>query len=161
MTPTKTLNLTRSHIPHIGLIGVLDSQISVRFALWPAVLSYRSFLKKGAPKDTKMILNTTSQRYPYTCVTSIREFQISPQIPLHPFSRLRVVDNRKCTKWPQNDLEHLTVKNTLYTLNTCPQGSNFCSFHSTTSCYKVQDIGFLKIGKIWNAQNDLRLILNT
>ncbi len=28
---------------------------------------------------------------------------------------------RKCTKWPQTDLKHLTVKRTLRTLNTYPQ----------------------------------------
>ncbi len=31
------------------------------------------------------------------------------------FSRYKVVENRKYTEWPQNDLEHfLTVKSTLY-----------------------------------------------
>ena len=39
--------------------------------------------------------------------------------------------NRKCTEWPQTELEHLTVKGTLYTLNTYPWGSNFGLFCST------------------------------
>ena len=27
-----------------------------------------------------------------------------------PFSRCNIVDNRKCTQWPQNDLKHLVSK---------------------------------------------------
>ncbi len=30
----------------------------------------------------------------------------------------KVSENRKCTEWPQTELKHLTVKSTLYTLNT-------------------------------------------
>ncbi len=33
-----------------------------------------------------------------------------------PFSRYKVVQSWKCTEWTQNDLEHLTVENTLYLL---------------------------------------------
>ena len=38
-----------------------------------------------------------------------------------PFSRYKIVENRKCTEWPQNNLKFLTVKSTLYTLNTHPK----------------------------------------
>ncbi len=62
----------------------------------------------------------------------------------HPFSRYKVVDNRKYTECPQNDVEHLLVKqSTLYTLNTWFRGPNFCWFSSATSCF--QDTGWLKI----------------
>ncbi len=43
------------------------------------------------------------------------------------FSRYKVAKNRKCTKWPQTELEHLTVKSTLYTLNTYALRSKFWS----------------------------------
>ena len=59
-------------------------------------------------------------------------------------------------QWPQTELEHLTVKTTLYTLNTYPWGPNFSPFHSTTSSF--QDTGSLKIG---NAPNDPKLSLDT
>ncbi len=35
----------------------------------------------------------------------------------------------------QTELEHLTVKSTLYTLNTCPSSPKFGPFRSTTSCF--------------------------
>ena len=53
-----------------------------------------------------------------------------------PFSRYKVVENRKCTEWPQNDLNHLTVERTLYTMNTTPQGPNFTPFRSTTRRFR-------------------------
>ena len=57
--------------------------------------------------------------------------------------------------WPATlrykiNLEHLTVKSTLYTLNIYPWGPNFHLFHSTTN--RFQDTKLLKIG---NALNDL------
>ncbi len=35
-----------------------------------------------------------------------------------PFLRHSFVENRKCAEWPQNDLNHWSVKSTLCTLNT-------------------------------------------
>ncbi len=61
------------------------------------------------------------------------------------WSNFLVRDNRKCTKWPQNELEYLTVKSTLFTLNTYFRDPNFCPFHFTTSCF--EDTMLLKIGK--------------
>ena len=40
----------------------------------------------------------------------------------------KVGKNRKCTKWPQSEREHLTVKSTPYTLNTYSCGPNFGPF---------------------------------
>ncbi len=34
------------------------------------------------------------------------------------FSRYKVVEKPKCTDWPQNDFNHLTIISTLYELNT-------------------------------------------
>ena len=50
----------------------------------------------------------------------------------------------KCTEWPQNDLKHLTVESTLYTLDTYPWGPNFVRFtlqpvvFEIQSCYKLE-----------------------
>ena len=38
----------------------------------------------------------------------------------------------------ENYVEHLTVKCTLYTLNTCFQDPKFCPFHSTICRFKIQ-----------------------
>ncbi len=43
----------------------------------------------------------------------------------------KIAENRKCTEWPQTELEHLTVKSSVYTLNTYPRGPNFAPFRST------------------------------
>ncbi len=54
----------------------------------------------------------------------------------HCFSRYKVARNRKCTEWPQTELEHLTVKRTLYTLNAYPWSPNFGLFRSTISRFQ-------------------------
>ena len=52
--------------------------------------------------------------------------------------RYRLVENRKCAEWPQNDLKHLSVKSTLCTLNTDPRSPNFTAFRSTTTVFEIQ-----------------------
>ncbi len=59
-----------------------------------------------------------------------------------------VILSKKCTEWPQTELDHLTVKNTLYTLFKYPQGPHFGPFRDT------------RFPKVGNALNDLRMILN-
>ncbi len=71
------------------------------------------------------------------------------------FLRYKVVKNRqnqKCTEWPETDLEHLAIKNTLNILNFRP----FCS---TTS--RFQDTMLLTIKNFENVPNDLRLSLKS
>ena len=65
------------------------------------------------------------------------------------FSRYNVAGNRKCTEWPQTELEHLTVNITLCILNAYPWGPNVGPFRSTTS--RFRDTRSSKIG---NTQND-------
>ena len=71
----------------------------------------------------------------------------------------KVPENQKCTQWPQNELEHLTVKSTLYTLNTYPWGPNCGPFHSTISHFR--DTRCTSSVKIGNVPNDPKLNLNT
>ncbi len=104
---------------------------------------------RNPPNDLRMILST--------CIHWI----LTPRPKFYPvslygqpFSRNKLVENRKCTEWPENDIEHLTVKSTLYTLqNTHLWGSNFIPFRSRTSHFR--DIGLLKI------RNDTRMTLST
>ena len=65
-------------------------------------------------------------------------------------------ENRKCTEWPQTELDHITAKRRLYTLNTYPRGPNFGPFRSTTSRFRAT-----RFSKNGSAPNDPKLNLNT
>ncbi len=54
-----------------------------------------------------------------------------------PFSKYKIVENRKCTEWPQNDLGHLAVKITLYKVYTYLRRPNVGPLHCTTSIFKI------------------------
>ena len=53
-----------------------------------------------------------------------------PSVSLYhqPFSRYKVVEYLKCTKWPQTDLNHLSVKSTVYAEYSSPR----TKFHSVS-----------------------------
>ena len=75
------------------------------------------------------------------------------------FRDMRSPENRKWTEWPKTELEHLTVKSTLYTFNTYPCGPNFGPFRSTIS--RFRDTTCIRSPKIGNAPNEPELNLNT
>ncbi len=73
-------------------------------------------------------------------------------------SRYKVVENRECTKWPQNDLENVMVKSTLSYTKYLPQGPNFWSvmlYDQPFSRYKA--VENRKIGNVPTS----RMTLNT
>ncbi len=82
----------------------------------------------------RMILNTELSKVPL----SPRIIFSSVSLCNHPFSRYKIVGNRKSTEWTRNDLEHLTVKSTLYALNTYPQGTNFIRFTLQPAVLQIQ-----------------------
>ncbi len=51
--------------------------------------------------------------------------------------RYKVVKTRKCTKWPQSELERLTVKTTPYTLKNYPEAQILVLF---AKCPAVSNI---------------------
>ena len=54
------------------------------------------------------------------------------------YNMYKVSKNRKCTELPQTELGHLTVKSSLYTINTYIRSPDFHPFCSTTNTrYKV------------------------
>ncbi len=64
------------------------------------------------------------------------EAQILARFAQRPaFSRNKVVETSKRTEWLQTDLEHLTVKSTLY-LRAYPRGPKFGPFRSTSSHFQ-------------------------
>ena len=60
---------------------------------------------------------------------------------------------------PKLNLKHLTVKSTLYTLNTYPRGPNFDPFRSMVS--RFRDTTCTRWAKIGNALNDPQMNLST
>ncbi len=76
----------------------------------------------SAQNDPKMTLNITRSTLPYTFLLMSQSPKFHPIfLYTQPFSRYKVVGIGKCTEWPQDDLEHLTVKSTLYKLSTFPE----------------------------------------
>ncbi len=70
-----------------------------------------------------MTLNTYLTDKSYPTHTEYSAPRSKFQSVLHydqPFSRYKIIKNRNLTKWLRNDLKHLTVNSTLYTLNTHP-----------------------------------------
>ncbi len=67
-------------------------------------------------------MNTTRSKAPHIGVTSVSESQSSVRLALLP-ALFKIQSCRKCTEWPQADLQHLTVKSTLYTLNVTPEST--------------------------------------
>ena len=63
-----------------------------------------------APNDPNLTWTHNSQKYPvYTKYLPLRQKIWSLTLYDQPFPRYKDVKNRKCTTWPQNELEHLTV----------------------------------------------------
>ncbi len=91
-----------------------------------------------------------SLKYPVYIKYLPLEAQILVLLALIP--RYTVIKYQKCTEWPQTEVEHLTVKSTLYTCtkNTYPRCPNFGQFHSITSRFWDTCI---RSSKISNAPN--------
>ncbi len=118
---------------------------------------YKIIKKVNALNDSGMTLSTQLSKVP--CIHSIR----APKTQFHfislksqPFSRYKVDENRKCTEWPQIDLNPLTVKGTLYVLNTHPRGLNLNPLRSTARHFR-----HTSLPKIRNTPNDPRITLTT
>ncbi len=75
-------------------------------------------------------------------------------LALRPIFELRAI-LIKCTKWPQNGLQHYKVKDIPYIYYKSPRVPNFNPCHSTANCFRVA----CHIEA--TAQNDPRMILNT
>ncbi len=69
MTPKTTLNTKSSQVPHIHITTTHDSQMSIYFALPPAISSYRPF-ETSSLNDPKMTSNTKRSKGPHIYVTN-------------------------------------------------------------------------------------------
>ncbi len=87
--PKLTLNTTKSKVPYICVTTVPESQISVRFALRPAIFELHVILT----------LNTTRSKVPPICVTNVQSPKYQPILLYdQPVLRHMVVDNQNCTE---------------------------------------------------------------
>ncbi len=139
-----------------------EAQILVRFALWLTVSEIHFVHVKGHQKSEmhRMTPNWTwtlsSQTYSiYTKYLPLRPKVSSVLLYDHPFPRYKFAENRKCTEWPQTELEHLTGKSTLYTLNTYPEAQILVRFALWLAVFEIQG------RQNGNAPNDPKLNLNT
>ncbi len=82
--------------------------------------------------------------------------RISPRFILRP-AIFKIQGCRKSEMhWmSQNDFKHLTVKSTLYVLNSHPQGANFTPFCSTTSLFRDTRLSKIRKCTEW-PENDLK-----
>ncbi len=76
-------------------------------------------------------------------------------------SRDTRLTNRKYTEWPRNVLEYLTVKSTLNTLCTHPKTQSWSVSLYNQPFTRYTCTRLLKIRKIRNVTNDLKLTLET
>ncbi len=81
-------------------------------------------------------------------------FSLPPAIFEQKKPRSIFVEKRKCTELPQNDLQHFTVKSTMYTLNTHPMPK----FHSVSLyVFQIFKVFGFPIGYIGDVQNSLKI----
>ena len=85
MTPKWPLTLQGQMYPiHICITFVLESQISLCFTVWPAVLSYRPFWDKCTEWPPNYLEHYKVKVTPHICVTSMPKCQISVCFALKP-----------------------------------------------------------------------------
>ncbi len=66
-----------------------------------------------------------------------------------PYSRYKIVENRKCTLWPQKDLNNLSVKRThCDTLNAHPRGPNSPCFALGPAVFEIQGCRKLEMNQM-------------
>ncbi len=141
MIPNWTWNTLQSKLIYIQQILSPEAQILVCFGLRVAVPEIqarpKSEMHRMIPKWTWTL---NSQKYSiYTNYILTPEVQISVRFAMNQrFSRYKVVGNRKCTEWQQNELEHLTVKRTLYALYTYPWGQILVRFALWLAVSEIQ-----------------------
>ena len=71
-------------VPHIHVTCTTESQISLRFALRPAVFGLLGHFETRALNDPQMTLNTKRSKVPHTCYNYTPESQISLRFALRP-----------------------------------------------------------------------------
>ncbi len=104
---------------------------SIRFALWTALFDIQGCRKNQ--KCTKWPQTDLKQLLPkVSCIhlCTLNTWPMRPNIgPFHSTSRRFRDTSLSKIKWTQTDLEHLTVKSTLYTLKAWPKFSSISFYY--------------------------------
>ena len=141
-------------VPHlICCTSVLESQISIYFALLPAVFELQAIWDK-CTEWPQMTLNTTGSKVPkYVLLVSwVPNFR--PLRFLAAVFELQAI-LRQVQRMTPNDLEYYKVKCTPYMCCYCPWVRNYSPFRYTTSSCRD-----MRLPNIANPHNDLGMTLN-
>ncbi len=131
MTPNWTWTLNSQNYPIYTVNIPPEGHILVRFALRPVVFKIQGRQKWEIHRMTPNWTGThNSQKYPvYTKYLPCGPYFAPFSYVTSHFRGLTMsFKSRKCTECPQTQVEHLTVKSTLYTSNTYPWGPNLVRF---------------------------------
>ncbi len=71
-----------------------------------------------------------------------------------PFSKYKVVENRKCTDWPQNDLKFVRSKYCIYTETLTPDAKMLVRLALRRVIFKVQGCRKLQISEMYRMTSD-------
>ena len=142
-----TLSPTGRNVPHICVTSIPESQISVRLALRPVVLSYMPFWDK-CTEWSQMTLNTTRSNVQHICTISVPSSQILVCFALWS----GVFEFEDILKQvPANDPKMILN----ITRSNIFSSAKFHSVCFTTRCFRDT-----RLQKIANVPNDARITLD-
>ena len=137
-------------LPHMSYCCVHESQISLRFALWPVVFEMQPILRQGHRMTSKWPWTLQGQITPYVLLLCSRVPNFTPFCSMTNHFR----DTGNFATRAPNDLEPYEVK-LPYTCITSIPDSQISLFRSMTNCFR--DTGHFET----NALNDPKITLNT
>ena len=97
--PQMTLNPTQSNVPHTCVTSIHDFQISLRFALRPAILGIQAIFRQVLQMSQKWSWTLQGQRYPmcYWCARVPYFTPLSSTTQCFWDTKLSIIQN---CKWP-------------------------------------------------------------
>ncbi len=100
---------------------------------------HRGYFETSAPNEIKLTSRSTRWKEPHICLTtcSTPKSQISSRVVLCHLFLSHGSFLGKVHRMIQNDIKHYKIKDAPFTSCKCPRVTNFTSFHSTISHFKV------------------------
>ena len=133
-----TLNTKRLKVPHVHITNTQDSQISIRFALWPAIFELEGILRQVHWMTPKWLETLKDHSNP------IYMLQIKPSLKFRlvllydqPFSSYRPFQD-KCNKWLQMTLNTKKPKVRHIDATTTPESKISIHFTVWPNVFELQ-----------------------
>ena len=124
-----------------------EAQISIRFALRPALFEIQFFENRKCTQWLQNDLNHWSIKVPCVHWILTPEAQISLRFAIRPgIVEIQACGKSECTQWPQNDLNHRSVKSTLCTLILTPEAQNSLRFTLRSLVFQIIEVLGFPIG---------------